>query len=157
MPQRGPSGHTVLHRDSFAGSRQAALRRISFQPSPEARDEAYPWLLTTGRSLYHFNAGTMTGRTDNMVLEDGDYLEICADDARRMGFSNGERIRVRSRHGEAFLPLRISGRMQSGQLFTTFHMQALKVNRVTSPWRDNVVQTPEYKVTAVAIERVSPA
>ena len=152
-PAEDHPGTPVLHGKGFAGSPHAALRRIGFRTSPEVVDDAFPWLLTTGRSIYHFNSGTMTGHTDNMLLEDSDYLEICAEDAQRMHFPDGEQVRVRSRHGEVVLPLRISGRVQPGQLFTTFHMPALKLNRVTSPWRDNVVQTPEYKVTAVALSR----
>jgi formate dehydrogenase major subunit len=41
--------------------------------------------------------------------------------------------------------------MQPGQLFTTFHQPELYVNRVTSPYRDGIAKTPEYKVTAVKL------
>jgi formate dehydrogenase major subunit len=41
-----------------------------------------------------------------------------------------------------------------GELYTTFHDPAARVNELTGRGRDSRVSTPEYKVTAVAI---SPA
>jgi hypothetical protein len=41
----------------------------------------FPFLLTTGRNLYQFNAGTMTQRTRNRELRRHDTLDI----ARRCG------------------------------------------------------------------------
>ncbi|MDQ1362523.1 MAG: formate dehydrogenase major subunit [Pseudomonadota bacterium] len=147
-------GTPVLHQNSFVIGKQAALQRIAFEPSPEQRNQDFPLLLITGRNIYHFNAGTMTGRTDNTVLSDSDYLEISAADAASLQLQNGNRAKITSRHGEIILPVRISDRMQTGQLFTTFHYAALKVNRVTSPYRDNMVKAPEYKRTAVRVERL---
>jgi formate dehydrogenase major subunit len=40
-------------------------------------------------------------------------------------------------------------------LFTTFHRPELFVNRLTSPVRDRQVHAPEYKVTAVRVERAT--
>ena len=40
-----------------------------------------------------------------------------------------------------------------GELFATFHAAEVFLNQLTSPHRDNVVMTPEYKVVAVAVER----
>jgi formate dehydrogenase major subunit len=75
------------------------------------------------------------------------------DDARRLGLSDGERIRVRSEYGEAELPLKLNAAIQEGQLFTTFHTAQVFINEVTNPHRDGYTHTPEYKVTAVQVER----
>ncbi|HVK54801.1 MAG TPA: formate dehydrogenase subunit alpha [Burkholderiales bacterium] len=147
-------GTPVLHTDSFATAKQAALRRIDFRPTQEQCDDAFPWLLNTGRTLYHFNAGTMTYRTDNLVLQASDFLDIAPADAERLHLKDGARVKVRSRYGAAILPVRISERMREGELFTTFHDPSLYVNQLTSSYRDSVAKTPEYKVTAVTIERV---
>ena len=53
------------------------------------------------------------------------------------------------------LPAHIDAAVQRGQLFATFHRPVPLVNRVTGPHRDPLAGTPEYKVTAVRIERLS--
>jgi formate dehydrogenase major subunit len=45
--------------------------------------------------------------------------------------------------------------MARGQLFATFHTPEILVNAVTSGHRDSAVGTPEYKLTAVRVERVT--
>jgi formate dehydrogenase major subunit len=111
-------------------------------------------LLITGRSLYQFNAGTMTGRTRNAELRPCDLLDISADDANGMGVRDREQVRIVSRHGAAVLPVRISADVARGQLFTTFQSPELFVNAVTGANRDGVTDTPEYKVTAVRLEHL---
>jgi formate dehydrogenase major subunit len=66
------------------------------------------------------------------------------------------RVRVLSEYDAAMLPARISSAVVPGQLFATFHTKEVFLNAVTGPNRDSVVGTPEYKVTAVRIERSSP-
>jgi len=73
----------------------------------------------------------------------------------QLGLRDGERVRVRSRHGWTELPVRSDARLRPGQLFATFHTAGAFLNRVTGPHRDAHVQTPEYKVTAVQIEKLS--
>jgi len=111
-------------------------------------------LLTTGRTLYQFNAGTMTMRTPNAKLRETDTLDIAPADAERLKLRDGDQVRVRSRHGEAVMPLNLDTRVKPGELFATFHAAEVFVNHLTSPHRGNVVMTPEYKVVAVAVERV---
>ncbi len=62
-------------------------------------------------------------------------------------------MRVRSRYGEAALPIRITTSVNPGELFATFHTAEVFLNRVTSPYRDRYVKGREYKVTAVQIEK----
>ena len=109
-------------------------------------------MLITGRTLYQFNAGTMTMRTKNTVFRATDSLDIAPSEARRLGLPDGARVRLRSRHGEAELPLHFNDALQPNQVFTTFHTAEVFLNQVTSPHRDGYVGTPEYKVTAVRID-----
>jgi formate dehydrogenase major subunit len=95
----------------------------------------------------------MTMRTPNARLRGADTLDMNPADAARLGLRDGEPVRVRSRHGEAVLPLRMDERVNPGELFATFHAAEVFLNRLTSPQRDRVVLTPEYKVVAVAVER----
>ena len=113
----------------------------------------YPLTLMTGRSLYQFNAGTMTGRTANTALRPSDVLDMAPIDAVRLGCRDGQLVTVTSRYGSATLPLHVDDGLRPGQLFATFQSPDIRLNAVTGPHRDGCVDTPEFKVTAV---RVAP-
>jgi len=152
-PDISHPGTTILHVDQFPIGPRAALRRIDYHASAEQVSDEFPLMLVTGRTLYQFNAGTMTGRTRTAELRPTDTLDIAAEDAQRFGLVDGEPVRVRSHYGEAMLPLRISTAMKSGEVFATFHDPRVFLNQLTSPHRDRMVKTPEYKLTAVCVER----
>lgn len=156
-PAENHPGTEVLHVESFSIGKRASLRCIEYQPTAEAADGNYPFTLITGRTLYQFNAGTMTSRTANIQLRPRDCLDISAEDSERLGLSDGQHVRIRSRYGEAILPIKIQDSLRPGQLFATFHMPEVFLNHVTSPFRDKYVGTPEYKVTAVRIETIQEA
>jgi formate dehydrogenase major subunit len=110
----------------------------------------------TGRSLYQFNAATMTSRTRNNELRPSDVLDISPADATELGFRDGEVARVVSRYGSALLPVHMNSQIVRGQLFATFQTPDIFVNALTGSHRDSAVGTPEYKLTAVRIERPLP-
>ncbi|WP_243384584.1 formate dehydrogenase subunit alpha [Geothrix alkalitolerans] len=149
-PAEDHPGTPVLHAGSFPEGR-ASFRPLDWTPSPEAPDREFPFLLNTGRSLFHFNAATMTGRTRNHELRADDELELHPDDAAELGLSAGDPVQVRSRHGAFTLRVRPTDRVRRGEPFATFHAVAAYVNLATGPGRDAVTGTPEYKVTAVSL------
>jgi formate dehydrogenase major subunit len=153
-PAENHPGTEILHAEAFSNGKWASLRRIEYQATAEAADGDYPFTLITGRTLYQFNAGTMTSRTANTLLRPHDCLDISAEDAERLELSDGQRVRLRSRYGEAILPIKIGDSVRPGELFATFHTPEVFLNYVTSPHRDHFVSTPEYKVTAVHIETI---
>jgi formate dehydrogenase major subunit len=152
-PAAAHPGTTLLHADTFPTGKRAALRRLDYRPTKEMTSHAYPFLLVTGRTLYQFNAGTMTMRTRNAELRPEDLLEISPEDALRLGIGSGEHVDVVSRYGRASFPVTISNAVKQGELFATFHTAKVFLNHVTSPFRDDYVGAPEYKVTAVRIEK----
>ena len=151
-PNADHPGTQVLYESGFPVGR-ATLRRIDYRPSPELVTPDHPFLLTTGRTLYQFNAGTMTRRSRTDRLYPTDALAVAPADAARLGLRDGERVTVRSRYGAATLPVACTSSVKPGELFATFHDPAVFLNAVTGPERDSIVGAPEYKVTAVRIER----
>ena len=154
-PQEEHPGTIVLHTDIFAHDHRVRLRHIDFRPTQERTTAEFPFLLTTGRALYQFNAGTMTGRSRVADFQPVDLLQVSPQDARRLGISNGQMVWVRSRYGAVQLAARISQQVQVGELFATFQLPETCLNRLTSPYGDRFVQTPEYKITAVRLELAS--
>jgi formate dehydrogenase major subunit len=59
-----------------------------------------------------------------------------------------------SRVGRSAAAARRDGRVKRGELFATFHTPAAHVNRLLGPHRDNKVNTPAYKRTAVRLEKL---
>lgn len=148
-------GTEVLHGERFGGGVQTSLRRLKFIPTKEVVDDDFPLLLNTGRTLYQFNAGTMTLRTKNRELRPSDLLYVSPTDAGSLGIADAEIVLLESRYGSAELPVKINPAVRDGELFATFHNPEIFLNHVTSPNRDRFVHTPEYKVTAARIKRIS--
>ncbi len=156
-PDEDHPGTTVLHAEEFSLGKTTALRRIKFRATSEVVSDEFPFLLTTGRTLHQFNAGTMTMRTPNAKLRPTDLLMISPADAERLGIAGGEVVRLKSSYGEAELPAEVTTAMKSGELFATFHDARVFLNFVTSPVRDRFTQAPEFKVTAVRVEKIPSA
>ena len=154
-PSEDHPGTQILHTETFPIGERAKLRRVHYRATSETTSAEFPFLLTTGRSLYQFNAGTMTMRTRNALLRPTDFLDVSPQDAARLELRDGMIVRIRSRHGEALLPVKINPAVKPGELFATFHTAEIFLNFVTSPHRDRYVGSPEYKVTAVRIENLS--
>lgn len=151
-PTEDHPGTGILHEGIFAAAAPPSLRRIRYSPTSETTSPDYPFLLTTGRALYQFNAGTMTSRSQTQQLRPVDLLLICPADAQTLGIAEHQLVRICSHYGEATIRASISTQMRPGELFATFHSPDTFLNRVISSHRDRFVQTPEYKVTAVRIE-----
>ncbi|MGV3641285.1 MAG: formate dehydrogenase subunit alpha, partial [Adhaeribacter sp.] len=152
-PDTSHPGTAILHTQGFAKKMKAPLSQLAFSPSPEKVSPAFPFLLITGRDLYQFNAATMTRRTPNQSLQPTDVLAMHPADARRLGMAEAEQVQLSSFYGQAVLPLHLDGSLKPGELFTTFSDPGIFINQVTSSVRDTYVSTPEYKITAVRVEK----
>ena len=149
-------GTTVMHTDRFTHGKTTALRRIDYVAPPALLSKEFPFLLTTGRNLYQYNAATQTSRTPNDQLHATDYLQLAPVDATRLNLHDGEIVRLRSEQGSADLPVQISDDVKPGEVYTTFHSTRVALNQITTSHRDRYTKTPEYKVTAVRIEKLEP-
>ncbi len=154
-PDLDHPGTEILHTKKFSNGPTAALRRIKFRPTKETISDEYPFLLTTGRVLEQFNAGTMTMRTPNIKLRPTDLLTISPADSLRLSIVDGESVRLTSRYGEAVLPAEVSNKVNAGELFASFHDPKVFLNYATGPTRDRFTQAPEFKVTAVRVEKLA--
>lgn len=153
-PNENHPGTEILHVDRFSLGKRTSLQKINFLPSPEQVDEEHPYLLITGRTLYQFNAATMSGRTLNTEIRPTDTLDINPIDAKPLKLLPNDLVKIKSRYGEATLPVRICKDTKQGEIFCTFSTPDFWVNNLTGSFRDQIVDTPEYKITAVKLEKV---
>ncbi|MBR9885436.1 MAG: formate dehydrogenase subunit alpha [Oceanospirillales bacterium] len=149
-----PVGSPIMHVESFPiGKAHFAI--TEFVPTTERANRRFPLLLTTGRILSQYNVGAQTRRTDNQVWHDEDVLEIHPHDAEERGINDNDWLGISSRAGHTVLRARISERMQPGVVYTTFHHPHSGANVITTDNSDWATNCPEYKVTAVQVEKVS--
>ena len=95
----------------------------------------------------------MTSRSLTRVLRPVDLLDISPVDAEAAGIRDGDLVRIASRYGSTVLPAHVNSAIKRGELFATFQTAETLLNAVTGPHRDAITATPEYKVTAVRIQK----
>jgi formate dehydrogenase major subunit len=149
-------GTPTLHAEKFHARQDHRAAAIEYVAPPKLTTKDFPFLLTTGRNLYQYNAATQTARTPNDGIHSTDYLQLSPTDAANLGLEEGETVRLRSEQGHADLPVRISTRVKEGEVYTTFHSTRVFLNQITTSHRDRYTKTPEYKITAVRIEKLEP-
>jgi formate dehydrogenase major subunit len=128
---------------------------LPYKAPGDAADQDFPLILVTGRILQHYNAGTMTRRTDNATLVDRDVLEIHPVDAERLWVKDGDRVSVRSRVGRIEVEAKVTERIEPGHVFTTFHFPETRTNLLVGQSADVNTSCPEYKVIAVDVRPMS--
>lgn len=154
----GPDGEgtPMLHVETF----KRGLGKFHFFPWVESAELTehggeFPFVLTTGRLLEQYNCGTMTRRAGDEHMVDEDLLSIHPDDALAHGIATGDLVRVSSARGGVVLSANVTDEVKPGVLFTTFHFPEAMVNRITGQGHDAETMCPEYKVVAVAVEKVA--
>ncbi len=133
---------------------KAIFKPVRYRPSAELPDSDYPLLLSTGRTLYHYNAGTLTRRDAGPAAKQpGNFVEMHRRDARRLGLRHGDKAKVVSRRGEVEAEVWVSPRMRQGCVWMPMHFAESRANLLTNDAGDAVTGTAEYKVCAVRVER----
>lgn len=136
-------------------------RRAHFHPveqigADELPDADYPYYLTTGRLLRQYQSGTQTRRVPSLAeAEPEAVVEMHDTVARRIDVKAGELVRLRTRRGTAVMAARIVSDIRSDTVFAPFHWGGEgNANALTNPALDPYSRMPEFKVCAVALDRV---
>jgi formate dehydrogenase alpha subunit len=149
-------GTRYLYAESFPTGRARFIPALQTAEAAELPDRDFPFVLNTGRLLYHWHGGTLTRRVQGL-LELAPRLEVAIhpSDARRLGVDTGARIRVASRRGELTGHARVTEAVRPGAVFVPFvKLEESAANFLTNSAFDPSSKIPEYKVCAVRVERV---
>ena len=153
-PEADHPGTPIMHAGHPARGK-ALFYPAKYIPSAELPDEEYPLMLTTGRILYHYNAVSMTFRSEGMLDISGEgFIEMHKKDAARLGIGDGERVRVQSRRGAITAVAHVGRKVSEGETWMPFHFPDSPVNRLTNAALDELARIPEYKVCAVRVEKI---
>jgi anaerobic selenocysteine-containing dehydrogenase len=132
---------------------QAFLQAAEYEPAPESPGDEFPLLLTTGRALYHFHTRTKTARAPELNAAAPEaWVQLSETDARKLGVSEGDVVRVRSPRGAISVPARVGG-IREGVVFVPFHYGDRPANELTMTSWDPVSYQPVYKIGAARIDK----
>ncbi len=151
--EQAPQGTRIMHQTTFKRGR-GEMVATPFIYAAEMPDDDYPLILTTGRLLEQFHTGTMTRKTQGLDKLAGPRIMISVQDAEKLGIENSETVRLCSRRGTIEAPAFVTKRMQAGVVFVPFHFAEAPANRLTSEARDPYAKIPEFKVSAVRLEKI---
>lgn len=131
-----------------------------YMPPAEMPDDAFPFVLNTGRVQHQWHTLTKTGKVATLnKLNPGPFVELHPEDASRLGIKDKDRVEIRSQRGRAVLPAVVTDRVRPGNCFAPFHWndvfgENLAINAVTNDAVDPISLQPEFKYCAVALARV---
>ncbi len=129
------------------------LQVVNYIPPAELPDEDYPFILSTGRTIFHYHTGTMSRRTPKLNDEvSGAYFEVNPKDAVIQNIKNGAMVTLTSRRGSIQAKAKVTDDVPEGFVFLPFHFSEACANKLTNPVLDPACGMPEYKVCAVKLE-----
>jgi anaerobic selenocysteine-containing dehydrogenase len=151
-------------------SGKAILKAAAYVPAHELPSEDFPFILITGRTLYHFHTRTKTGRAPELQAAAPDvWVEISEADAAVVGISEGDLLEVASPRGSLQAKARITG-IRKGVVFVPFHYgywdtdgghepdgAGRAANELTITDWDACSKQPIFKTAAASVKRIAAA
>ncbi|MGQ0481882.1 MAG: molybdopterin oxidoreductase family protein [Pseudonocardia sp.] len=149
---------------------KAILKAAGYVPPHEVPGPDYPFVLTTGRTIFQFHTRTKTGRAPELQAAAPEvWVEASAGDAARLGLTEGDLCEIASPRGAIRAKLRISG-IRDGVLFVPFHYgywdqpdpdtdrdtdrHRRAANELTATDWDPASKQPLFKTAAARLSRV---
>ncbi|MGH7531143.1 MAG: molybdopterin-dependent oxidoreductase [Gemmatimonadales bacterium] len=154
VPAPDHPGTAFLFADAFpTADGRATFVPVAYSDPVELPDDEFPFVMNTGRQLYHWHTGTMTRRASGLdAREPTAIVEIHPADAAALGVGDGDLVRLTSRRNTMMTACRVSERVARGQVFVPFHFREAAANLLTNPVLDPYAKMAELKVCAVRIE-----
>jgi formate dehydrogenase (NADP+) alpha subunit len=152
-PDINHQGTSYLHKDKFSRGK-GKFYVLQYRPPEELPNEEYPFILTTGRSYWHFHTGTMTRKVQDLnYIRGHEFIEINPEDAFSLGIKDGDMLAISSRRGTVRAEAKLTANSSKGVVFMTFHFAEAPTNILTNPALDPEAKIPEFKVCAVKITK----
>jgi len=148
-------GQAIVFGDGFPREDgRARFTPASVIPPDEVPDAEYPMIMTTGRQLEHWHTGSMTRRS--LVLDAVEPEANCSlhpKTLRRMGVEPGEMVRLTTRRGSINIMARADRAIAEDMVFVPFAYVEAAANILTNSAVDPYGKIPEFKFSAVRIEK----
>ena len=161
--------HRYVEGDPLFPKEKANGKRMYFYKKPDGRatifarpdkdpeeptSKEYPIALTTGRILEQWHTMTMTGQVPALLrAAPSPYVEICHEDAKEIGVSNKDKVRIITKRGSLVVDAKVIDRTRKGTIFVPWHWPESLTNILTIDAVDPGSKEPEYKVAACRLEK----
>jgi predicted molibdopterin-dependent oxidoreductase YjgC len=153
-PNKEHPGTKILHTEKFTRGLGKFIP-VEYKQPAEIPDSEFPFILTTGRILYHYHTGTMTRRVSGLnQIVSHCFVEINKEDAENLKIEDGERVKIKTRRGEIETIAKVREDIKRGIIFIPFHFAEEAANILTNPEIDPLAKIPELKVCAARIEKI---
>jgi formate dehydrogenase alpha subunit len=148
-------GTPYLFKETFPRGR-GKFWKLEYGTQSELPDREYPFLLSTGRVLYHWHGGTLSRRSKLDEIWPEATAEVNPEDAASLDLETGDWIDVTSRRATIQLRVLVSGRSPKGTVFIPFHFAEAAANLLTLDRLDPKAKIPDFKVCAVHLRKTTP-
>ena len=147
-------GQPVIFIDDFPTENgKAKFVKSPLINAAELPDDAYPFVLITGRQLEHWHTGSMTRRASMLhEIEPDPNANLCFEDMQKFNIQDGDLITVESRRGSIDVYARRDDMLKPGQVFIPFCYVESAANLLTNAALDPFAKIPEFKFCAVNIK-----
>jgi predicted molibdopterin-dependent oxidoreductase YjgC len=149
-PSQDHPGTPFLFAESFPRGR-GKFWSLEFGSDSEQPDEEYPFVLSTGRVLYHWHGGTLSRNSKLDEIWPEATVEIHPGDAEQLGVRTGDWLEVASRRGAIQLRAMVTGRSPAGVVFIPFHFVEASANVLPMDRIDPRAKIPDFKGCAVRL------
>ncbi|GAB3035495.1 nitrate reductase [Bowmanella dokdonensis] len=136
---------------------------LDYQPPQQRTDQAFPYVLNSGRIRDQWHTMTRTGQAAELMQhEDRPWLRIHPQDAATLGLAGGQLAALSARHcqgQQVILPVKLDAGVRRGELFAPMHWNGQfashgAIGSLFAPLSDPYSFQPGLKHAAVAVEPV---
>ncbi len=154
-PTKDHPGTRTLFLDKFnTPNGKGILNPVEYIPQSEKASKEYPFILNSGRILYHYHTATMSRKNKSLTdFINESYVLMNPGDVIKFGFEDGEKVKVKSTQGELETTLQSSNYVAEGELFMPWHFSESPVNRLTKSDLDPFSKIAAFKLTACKVEK----
>ena len=148
-------GQPVVFADGFPRENgRAKFTPANIVTPDEMPDDEYPMIFITGRILEHWHTGSMTRRSS--VLDQIEPQALCSlhpKTLRKMDMEAGDMVKLTTRRGSIELMARADRAVSTDTVFVPFAFVEAPANVLTNSALDPYGKIPEFKYSAVRVER----
>ncbi len=157
--EANPKGTKRLYGEGFdfnTDDGKAKLLPLDWKPLSENKNDKFPLILNTGRTVEQWHTRTKTKTID--ILNDlapEAWVEINPIDAERLKVSSGDRITIGGKRGRVSnIIVRVTESVRDGSVFVPFHFSEQLINELTISEFDPKSFEPNFKQCAVNLYSV---
>ena len=150
-------GQAIVFGDGFPRPEgRARFTPASVIAPDDTPDAEYPMILTTGRQLEHWHTGSMSRRSSVLdAVEPEANCSMHPATLRQLGVEPGGMVRLTTKRGTVVVMARADRAVATDMVFLPFAFVEAAANILTNSAVDPYGKIPEFKFSAVRVERVS--